>query len=250
MTIVKRLEASVAVAIVVGLALVASTFLFGRSVVAVFRIRHGDKSIAVTGSVKRRIVSDHIVWTATIAGRGPDLAAAYRAMSSGVPKTISFLGEKGIDPKSTTVSAVRIREIHPKDKEGHPIEETISMYSVEQDIRVESNDVEKVAAVSRESTKLIEEGIQIQSEAPLYLYTKLGDLKIQLLAEASKDARIRADQIASNTGSRVTQLNSARMGVMQINAANESTTSGEGMNDTTSLEKDVLAIVSASFGIE
>lgn len=250
MTIPKRFEGSIAVAAILGLALVASTFLFGRSVVSVFRIRHGDKAITVTGSVKRRIVSDHIVWTATIAGRGPDLASAYRSMSSGVPKTMSFLSGKGIEPKTITVSAVRIREIHPKDKEGHPIEETISMYSVEQDIRVESNDVEKVAAVSRESTKLIEDGIQIQSEPPLYLYTKLGDLKIQLIAEAAKDARVRADQIAANTGSKVTQLSSAKMGVMQINAANDSTTSGEGMNDSSSLEKDVLAIVSASFGVD
>jgi hypothetical protein len=71
-----------------------------------------------------------------------------------------------------------------------------------------------------------------------------------MLAEASKDAKVRAEQIANNTGSRVSSLESAKMGVMQINAANESEVSAEGTNDTSSLDKDVMGIVTASFGIQ
>ena len=90
----------------------------------------------------------------------------------------------------------------------------------------------------------------MNSWQPEYIYTKLADLKIQMLADASRDARVRAEQIAGNTGASIARLQTARMGVMQVNAANESEVSGTGMNDTTSLEKDALAVVTATFGID
>jgi hypothetical protein len=121
---------------------------------------------------------------------------------------------------------------------------------MEQTVEVTSNDIDKVAHASNEATRLIEDGIYINSEPPRYLYTKLAELKIQMLAEASKDARVRADQMAMNMGSKVSSLQSAKMGVMQINAANQSEVSAEGTNDTTSLEKDIMAIVTASFGVD
>jgi hypothetical protein len=238
------------VAAILGLALVAACAVLGNALVQVFRIKHADRVIVVTGSAKHRITSDRIVWKATVAGRAPELSAGYKELAADVPKLLDFIKSRGVDPKIIVTSSVRIQEIHPQDKEGHPIQETISAYSVEQDVSVESDDVAKITAVSRDVTQLIEQGIHIQSEAPLYLYTKLADLKIQMLAEAANDARVRAEQIASKTGAKIGHLGSAKMGVMQVNAANESEVTASGVNDTTSLEKDVLAIVTATFQID
>ncbi len=90
----------------------------------------------------------------------------------------------------------------------------------------------------------------MESRDPEYRYTKLGDMKIQMLAEAAKDAKVRAIQIAASTGARAGALRSARMGVLQINPAGSTETSSEGNNDTTSIEKDVIAVVTASFAVE
>ena len=89
----------------------------------------------------------------------------------------------------------------------------------------------------------------IQSDAPLYVYTKLAPLKIQMLAEASKDARLRAERIATSSGSQLGRLITARMGVMQVNPKFSSQVSGEGNNDKTTLEKDAMAVVTASFEV-
>src|SRR5258708_28923275 len=139
--------------------------------------------------------------------------------------------------------------MHPHDKDGHELSETVVAYAMEQSIEVTSSDIDKVTKASHEATKLIEDGIYVDSDAPRYLYTKLAELKIQMLAEASKDARVRAEQMATNMGSGVTSLQSAKMGVMQINAANETEVSAEGNNDTTSLDKDIMAVVTATFGV-
>ena len=81
------------------------------------------------------------------------------------------------------------------------------------------------------------------------LHSKLAELKVAILAEASKDARLRAEQIALRTGARLGRLLNARMGVLQVNEEFSTAVSWEGNNDKTTLDKDVLAVVTASFAI-
>ena len=71
-----------------------------------------------------------------------------------------------------------------------------------------------------------------------------------MLAEATKDARRRAEQIAGQGGRRVDHLRSARMGVFKITPLHSLQTSWEGLNDTSSLEKTVSAVVTATFAMK
>ena len=224
--------------------------MLARAAVVVFRIKHGEQRVVVTGSATRRIQSDFVVWRATVKSQAPEMAQAYKKLSADVPAVASFVESRGIDPKQIKISAARIEELHPRDREGREIVESTVAYVTEQEVEVSSSEIEKVEKVSREATELIDRGIFIHSEAPLYIYTKLAELKVQMLAEASKDARMRAEQIATQAKSEVTSLLTARMGVMQINPAYSTEVSAEGNNDKTSLEKDVLAVVTATFGVE
>jgi len=222
------------VAAILGAAAIACSFLVSRAGVEAFLIKHGEKRVTVTGSATRRIKSDFVVWRATVKSQAPEMAQAYKKLAADVPE----------------VAAATIEEIHPRDKEGHEQPEVTSAFVTQETIEVSSTDIDKVEQISREATKLIDRGVYITSDAPLYIYTKLGELKVEMLAEASKDARDRASQIASHAGSRVTSLIVARMGVMQVNPAYSTSVSAEGNNDKSSLEKDALAIVTASFAVE
>ena len=237
-------------AVVMGASLVASSALLSHGMVKVFRIKHQDHRISVTGSATRRIQSDLIVWKALVRVNAPDTAAAYKKLSADVKATQAWLLDKGIDPKTMTVSAVTTEEVHPRDKEGRPIEDQVTAYRLAQTIEISSTEIEKVGQLSRSATDLIDRGVSIESEAPLYIYTRMAELKVQLLADASRDAKLRAEQIARNTGSQVGPLVSAKMGVLQINAAHSSDTSWSGNNDKTSLDKDAMAVVTASFSVE
>ena len=113
-----------------------------------------------------------------------------------------------------------------------------------------STNVALVERASREVTELLEQGVSISSERPAYFYTKLGELKIEMLAEAAKDARTRAENmVRSAGGATIYNLRSADMGIININPANSSETSAEGNNDTTSLEKDIMTIVHVSYAL-
>jgi hypothetical protein len=240
----------VIVAAILGAAVVASSLLFSHAAIEAFRIRHAEKRITVTGSTTRRITSDSVVWRATVKSQAPDMAQAYRKLAADVPEVVAFVKARGVDEKQIKVAAATIEELHPRDKEGHPMVETTTAFVTQETVEVSSSDIEKVESISREVTKLIDRGVYITSDAPLYIYTKLSELKVQMLADASKDARDRAQQIAAHSGAKVTSLIVARMGVMQVNPKNSTEVSSEGNNDKTSLEKDAMAIVTASFAIE
>jgi hypothetical protein len=68
-----------------------------------------------------------------------------------------------------------------------------------------------------------------------------------MLAEATKDATLRATQVVTNANGKLGPLVEAKMGVMQINAKGVTDVSGTGNNDTTSLEKEILAVVTVWF---
>ncbi len=106
-----------------------------------------------------------------------------------------------------------------------------------------------IPQIARQSTELINQGIFIESSTPQYIYTKLGDLKIEMLAQAAKDAKVRAEQIANSTGNNIGAVRSAKMGVMQITAADSNEVSDYGLNDTSSFEKDITGVVNISFAI-
>src|SRR5947209_6509471 len=108
-------------------------------------------------------------------------------------------------------------------------DEAITGYSLAQSIEVRSNDVDKIAQIAREATELINQGILIESNAPQYFYTKIGDLKIEMLGEAAKDAKTRAEQIAASTGNSIGAVRSAKMGVLQVTAADSTEVSDGGI---------------------
>jgi uncharacterized protein len=235
--------------VAIGLAVVIAAAFLGKALVDAIRVRQREQRITVTGSATRRIRSDFMVWEARVRSRDAVLTVAYKKLAADVPIVVEFLKARGIDEQSIKVHSTAVTELHPHDQEGKVQDEVTVGYVTEQTVQVKSNDIAKVERASREATQLIDRGIYIHSEAPLYMYTKLAELKIQMLAEASKDAHLRAQQIAENTHARLGGLLIAKMGVMQVNPEFSTEVSWDGNNDKTTLDKDVLAIVTASFAL-
>jgi hypothetical protein len=139
--------------------------------------------------------------------------------------------------------------LHKQNENGGESSE-IMAYSLRQSVDVRSNDVDKIAQIAREATELINQGILLESGSPQYSFTRLGDLKIEMLGEAAKDAKTRAEKIAASTGNSIGAVRSARMGVMQITAADSTEVSDAGISDTSSIDKDVTAVVNISFAVD
>lgn len=230
---------------VLGLALVISSLILGWSY---SNKKSGDEAITVTGSAKKRITSDLVVWSAGVSRQSVQLSDAYKALSDDIPRIKQYLLSKGIPENQMTVSSISSVTLKGKDSDGNETNE-ITGYSLTQSIEVRSNDVQKIAQVARESTELINQGILIESSAPKYYYTAIGDLKVEMLGEAAKDAKERAAKIAQSTGNSIGSVRSAKMGVLQITAADSTDVSDYGVYDTSTIEKDMTAVVNVSFAV-
>lgn len=232
--------------VALALGLVLSSLIFGWFFE---KSKKGDEVITVTGSARKRIKSDLVVWSAAVTYEAPKLADAYRSLSENVPRVKQYLISKGIPENEITISSITTTPLRKTGENGQESSE-ITGYSLRQLLEVRSTDIDKVAQVAREATELINQGILIESNAPQYLYTKLGDLKIEMLGEAAKDAKTRAERIASSTGNSIGTVRSAKMGVIQITAADSTEVSDAGISDTSSIDKDITAVVNIGFAVE
>ncbi|MBM7853935.1 hypothetical protein JOC37_000300 [Desulfohalotomaculum tongense] len=205
-------------------------------------------SITVTGSAKKQIKSDLVVWRGSFYREAEQLDVAYKDLKADLETVKAYLVDKGIPEKDIVVSSINTSPQYIYNKYGNTGE--ISGYRLSQEIEVESKDVDKLTAIARESTELIEQGILFESYPPEYFYTKLNDLKIDMLAEATKDAKKRAEKMAESTGSKIGHLRSARMGVFQITPVHSNEVSSLGINDTTSLMKEITAVANVEFSLE
>lgn len=206
-------------------------------------------AITVTGSAKKQLASDLAVWRGSFYQETVNLPDAYNNLKNDLAKVKSYLVKQGIPEEQIVVSSISTMPQYVYNANGTSTGQ-IASYRLSQSIEVKSNDVQKIAAIARAATELIEQGVIFESQPPEFFYTKLNNLKVDMLAEATKDAKQRAEKMATSTGSKIGALRSAKMGVFQITPVNSNEISDYGMNDTSSIEKEITAVVNVEFGIE
>lgn len=203
--------------------------------------------VNVTGSARKNVRSDLVVWRANFSVDAPTLLEAQQKLRADHARVAAFFSARGIE--GFAASPVQIREITARHRnEEEDTTTTVRVgYRLSQTLEVRSPDVEQLPKLASDSSELLEQGVAFMSEGFEFIYTKAGDAKIEMMAEATKDARSRAEQIAQQGGGAIKELRSARMGVVQINPLYSGATSWEGNNDTTALEKTITATVAATF---
>lgn len=230
----------------IALATVVSSVIISRSMMQIKKF--SNEVINVTGSAEKNITSDYIVWRSEFSRRDAQLTAAFQGLKEDLKVVTDYLVSKGIPQADITASQISTQVLYRKNDKGNDTNE-IEGYRLSQVVEVHSHDVVKVTDVSRESTELINQGIEFLSNSPEYFYQKLAELKLEMLSAATRDAKKRAEQIASSAGNRIGAIRAARMGVFQITPVNSYEVSDWGVNDTTSLEKKANAVVRVDFAI-
>lgn len=212
-------------------------------------VSKSNATITVTGSVSKDIKSDYAIWRGSFSSEAFTLQEAYSKLKENNRKVTEYLVSKGFAADKIVISAINTTTLYVNNDQGYPSNE-ISGYRLSQDVSTESNEIDRIDRFSRESTELINEGIEFNSLPPEFLYTKLGDLKVELIGLAAKDAKDRAEQIAKSTDDKIGEVRSSKMGVIQINAKNSTEISDYGMNNTSSIDKTITVVVNMSFSIK
>jgi hypothetical protein len=205
-------------AIIFSFAIVFAAYFLGS---AYIKRANPPQIISVTGLGNENFTSDLIVWEGQFSANNTVLKSAFDQLNSDKDIVKSYLVSKGIDGNSIIFNSVQTTELRDNKYEaGNYVGSIFRGYQLTQTLKIESQEVALIESVSREITELLNKGVQFNSYPPRYYYTKLADLKIEMISKATEDARIRAEKIAENAGSNLGDLVSAKMGVFQITGQN------------------------------
>ncbi len=236
--------------VIIAVACIIAFWIIGNAYKYKFK---STENITVTGLAEKDFTSDQIVWTGNYSRKMMDLKSAYSLLKEDEGKIRNYLKAKGVADTELVFSAVNIDKdfTNKFDASGKQTGSEFTGYNLKQHVTVDSKDISKVEKISREVTELIESGIEFNSSSPSYYYTKLSELKVDLLAKASADARQRAETIAKNAGSGLGKIKKATMGVFQITGqnSNEDYSYGGALN-TSSKNKTASITIKIDFAVE
>ena len=179
------------------------------------------------------------------------LKDAYHELKMDKESIYNYLLKKGINKNEIVFSSVDIENLYSYsyDKEGNS-HSSFNGYKLSQNISIESKEIEKIENIAREITELIDLGIAFQSRDPQYYYTKMSELKVEMISSATEDAQIRAEKIATNSNSELGDLKNAQMGIFQIIGQNSNEDySWGGTFNTSSKMKTATITMKLDFGI-
>ncbi|MGC8902949.1 MAG: SIMPL domain-containing protein [Fervidobacterium sp.] len=230
--------------LIVGMSFIIGMFVFGYFF---YLSKLPQKTLTVTGSARERVNSDIAKWNSNYSVKVSEsnLEKGFKLMKSYEKSILDVFRTNGINEKEISLSAVSVVELYID-----PERQSERLYTLSQQIFVETVDVNNIAEKSKNITqKILDLGIAFQSSPVEYYYSKLPEKRIQLLSEAVRDAQRRAEEIAKSGGLKLGKILSAKSGVVQVLAPNSVDVSDYGSYDTSTLEKEVMVTVNVTFEV-
>ncbi len=206
--------------------------------------------ISVKGMASRDFSADLIIWNSTIHYNTPSPQEGLRIVSQQVEAFERFLASYQIPDSTYTFSPISYQRNISRDwdEASRRYIETDKGYIISQTITVTSKDIDKVEQAYRKVGNLFSEGILVESNAPQYYYTRLGELKLEMLSEAATDAYNRAARIAESGQASLGRLRTSSMGVFQILGRNSNEEfSWGGTYNTSQREKTATITVTSTY---
>lgn len=235
------------VPLAVGLALLALAVGLGSVLIADgIRDRGRNQVITVTGSAKTRVVSDTVVWDLSLRSEDSTPGPALRQLARWTKRVRAFLSENGISADELTMQPVSTEVPGTTDENTGTV---LGDFRLTRSFEIDSSRVTLIAAVAERSKSLLLEGIPLETQPLQYVYTQLPKLRPQLVAAAMRDAQSRARAVARATGANVGGLRGVDVGVFQVTSPNSTSVSDYGEYDTGTRQKDVTAVVNATFAL-
>lgn len=208
------------------------------------------EEISVTGAAYKIVKSDIGILRIEIKASNSIKSNAYNIIQKQIPIVKNYIKAQGfIDSEITLLTPNNYPTYIYDSKTGFSTNQ-IDKYNFTQAIQVKSENVDKIKALALEAQTLLSQNIDLNVNTPKYYYSKLGEIKVELLKEASLDAKLRAQGMLSATKNSVGKIHSVRMGVFQITPPDSNDVSDLGMNDTSSIDKKVTAVANVIFGIK
>ncbi|MFA6408598.1 MAG: SIMPL domain-containing protein [Gammaproteobacteria bacterium] len=189
-----------------------------------YKMRISDKYVSVKGIAEKQVKADLAIWEVNYKAAGNDLQQVNNQVGENQKAVQAFLLQQGLATNEFEVQATTVVDKYAQEYESQKAEQR---YIVNGSIKVRTDKVDLVRKISQNSQELIKAGVVLASKEyqqanPSYVFTKLDELRPTMLAQATKSARLVAEQFAADSHSHVGAIRRASQGVFQILSSDSS----------------------------
>ncbi len=237
----------------IALAIVLASIILGNAYKYKFV---STETISTTGLAEKEFTSDLVIWNSSFSSISMGRKEAFESLKADQQKIKAYLISKGIKENEIVFSAINVDEQTRTERKytnngDYSDVSFFAGYKLTQNFDIESKSLDIIEKTAREITELLEQGINISSSQPSYYYTKLEDLKLSLISNATENATVRAKNIAEKGNSTLGSLKTATMGVFQITGKTSSEEySWGGVYNTSDRNKKASITVKLEFAIK
>ena len=229
-----------------------SALFIGRSLQ---RFKAEDRSVSVKGFAEREVKADLAVWIIQTRMANNDLMEGSKAIEEAKNKVIDFMLQNQIKQEEIIVEGILVTDKKAQQYDNFQPGNSFR-YLITQNFQIRSNNVDLLQKVSRMTGELLQVGIFLSNSDygnPLQFYfTKLNEIKPEMITEATQNARKAAQQFANENDSKLGSLKKANQGLFTIVDRTASLSGGEGgyASGTNDLFKKVRVVISAEYSID
>ena len=195
---------------IISLALAASGYLLGDGL---RRAKSAERSISVRGVSERDVTADLATWTITFSQEGDELGPVNARVEKQGAAVRRFFSKSGFQPQEISDSGVSFTREHPTNFADRPQETRVT---VKRSLELRTRDVMKAVKANEQLADLLKEGVELEGSSLNFNYTKLNELKPQMIAEATQRARDNADKFARDSGAKVGAIRTASQGYFSV----------------------------------
>ncbi|NNC72336.1 MAG: SIMPL domain-containing protein [Sphingomonadaceae bacterium] len=206
---------------ILGVSIIIGGYLLGDGLL---RARMADRSVTVRGLAEREVTADLATWTISYSARSPNLSEAQNDIDRDTESIRSFFGELGFEAEALQPSGVNVSQY--SNNMGQ------QTYTVRQRLQLRTTDIERAQAAVARQFELVRRGIVLEEGSGMsFTFTGLNEIKPEMVAEATRDARESANQFAEDSGTDVGGIRSATQGYFSI-SSRDGDAGGYGVADT------------------
>jgi hypothetical protein len=199
-------------ALILGLGLLGAGFLVGRGFE---RGRAADRYVTVKGLAEAFVSADLAVWPLRVTATGDDLGRIQEQIDADLATITGFLTEQGIEPAAIQPQRVEVTDLLAQAYRPDGAAE--NRFILAQTVIVRTEQVDLVARLNQRTGELVRRGVVLaDAGGPVYLFTRLNEIKPEMLAEATRNARVAAEQFAADSGSEIAGIRRAAQGLFEI----------------------------------
>jgi hypothetical protein len=200
---------SIAAAAILALGILVAGFAIGHGI---SQVRRPVPSVTVRGVAERDVVADLATWTIATQTAGSDLAAVQARADADAAAVRAFLAAKGFSDAEITNRGSGVNQYYDSSR-------GLLNITLRQRFQARTTDIARMGRAFADQAEIIRAGVALDSDGAgglTYSFTRLNDVKPQMIAEATKAAREAADQFAADSGTKVGSIRTATQGLFTI----------------------------------